>query len=152
MQLTEKHSLLNDSIFRAKTIVLSGNRFFRNLLVPVRKFSDNGLLINEPVIAVSETELWNTFDNKANWILTAGKVENLRIAARKLNGIEVKANEVFSFWRHIGKPNSTKGFVTGREIREGCVVPTIAGGLCQLSLRDGSSSKTGDSSTPRRKS
>ncbi|MBN8572376.1 MAG: VanW family protein [Candidatus Kapabacteria bacterium] len=132
-QLTEKHSVINDAIFQMKTIILTGNRIFKNLLTPMPKFKDNQFLINEPVIAFSESDLWNPFDNKENWILTAGKIENLRISARKLHGLEVKANEVFSFWKHIGNPNFGKSYVMGREIREGCIVPTIAGGLCQLS-------------------
>lgn len=116
-----------------KTIVLTGNRIFKNLITPTQKFQDKGLLVNEPVIAFSESDLWNPFDNKDNWILTAGKIENLRISAKKLNGLEIKANEVFSFWKHIGNPNFGQGYVIGREIREGCIIPTIAGGLCQLS-------------------
>ncbi len=124
---------MNDTVFRLKTMVFTGNRFFKNLLSPVRKFNTSQILVNEPVIAFSESDLWNPSDNKGNWILTAGKIENLRIAARKLNGVEIKANEIFSFWKHIGNPNLGKGYVTGREIREGCIVPTIAGGLCQLS-------------------
>lgn len=132
-QLAEKHSFINDTTFQLKSVILSGNRFFKNLFSPTKKFSNNLLLINEPVIAFSESDLWNPFDNKENWILTAGKVENLRIAAKKLNGIEVKANQIFSFWKHIGNPNFGQGYVIGREIREGCIVPTIAGGLCQLS-------------------
>lgn len=132
-QLTKKHSFINDTIFRLKTGVLTGDRFFKNLLSPTRRFKDNKHLINKPIIAFSESDLWNPYDNKDNWILTAGKIENLRIAARKLHGLEIKANEVFSFWKHIGNPNVGKGYVMGREIREGCVVPTIAGGLCQLS-------------------
>ncbi|MTI32528.1 VanW family protein [Xanthovirga aplysinae] len=132
-QLTEKHSFINDTVFRLKTFGLTGERFFKNLLSPVRIFKDNGRLINKPVIAFSESALWNPFDNKDNWVLTAGKIENLRISSRKLNGLEIKANEVFSFWRHIGNPNFGQGYVVGREIREGCIVPTIAGGLCQLS-------------------
>ncbi len=132
-QLTEKHSFVNDTIFRLKTFALIGKRFFNNFFSPTRKFTDNKQLTNEPVIAFSESDLWNPLDNKENWILTAGKVENLRIAAKKLNGLEIKANEVFSFWRHIGNPNFGQGYVTGREIREGCIVPKIAGGLCQLS-------------------
>jgi hypothetical protein len=132
-QLTEKHNIINESIFRFKTMVLIGGRFCKNLMAPTRKFRDKKQLINEPVIAYSESELWNPFDNKENWILTAGKVENLRIATKKLNGLEIKANKTFSFWRHIGNPNFGKGFVIGREIREGCIVPTVAGGLCQLS-------------------
>lgn len=132
-QLTEKHSLTNDLIFRLKTTVLTGNRFLKNLFSPVRKFEDKKEFITETVIAFSESDLWNPFDNKDNWILTAGKIENLRIASRRLNGLEIKANEVFSFWRHVGNPNFGKGYVVGREVREGCIVPTIAGGLCQLS-------------------
>lgn len=132
-QLTEKHSFVNDTIFRLKTVVLTGKRVFKNLLSPIPKFKDNGLLIDKPIIAYSESDLWNPFDNKENWILTAGKIENLRISAKKLHGLEVKANETFSFWKHIGNPNFGQGYVIGREIREGCIVPTIAGGLCQLS-------------------
>lgn len=124
---------MNDTIFRLKTIVLTGKRVFKNLLLPTPKFKDNGLLIDKPIIAFSESDLWNPFDNKGNWILTAGKIENLRISAKKLHGLEVKANETFSFWKHIGNPNFGQGYVIGREIREGCIVPTIAGGLCQLS-------------------
>ncbi|WP_396181067.1 VanW family protein [Flavobacterium sp.] len=132
-QMTEKHSFVNDTIFRLKTVVLTGERVFKNLLYPSQKFKDKGLLVNEPIIAFSESDLWNPFDNKDNWILTAGKIENLRISAKKIHGLEIKANEVFSFWKHIGNPNFGQGYVIGREIREGCVVPTIAGGLCQLS-------------------
>ena len=132
-QLTEKHSFVNDTIFRLKTVVLTGNRIFKNLLYPTQKFKDKRQLIKEPVIAYSESDLWNPSDNKDNWILTAGKIENLRISAKKLHGLEIEANEVFSFWKHIGNPNFGQGYVIGREIREGCIVPTIAGGLCQLS-------------------
>jgi hypothetical protein len=132
-QLTAKHNFVNDTIFRLKIAVLTAARIVKNLLRPSRKFGKTSLLVHEPVIAISESELWNPFDNKDNWILTAGKIENLRIAVQKLNGLEVGANEVFSFWKHIGNPNYGQGYVIGREIREGCIVPTIAGGLCQLS-------------------
>jgi hypothetical protein len=132
-QLTAKHNFVNDTIFRLKIAVLTAARIVKNLLRPSRKFSKSGLLVHESVIATSESELWNPFDNKDNWILTAGKIENLRIAVQQLNGLEVGAHEVFSFWKHIGNPNFGQGYVIGREIREGCIVPTIAGGLCQLS-------------------
>lgn len=132
-QLAEEHSLVKDTIFRIKTYVLIGKRFVLNSFSSIKKHKDKSELINKPVIAFSESDLWNPFDNEKNWILTAGKIENLRIAARKLNGLEIKKNEVFSFWKHIGNPNFNKGYVIGREIREGCIVPTIAGGLCQVS-------------------
>jgi hypothetical protein len=37
------------------------------------------------------------------------------------------------FWRQLGAPHRHRGFVVGRELRQGCVIPTVAGGLCQLS-------------------
>jgi VanW like protein/Glycosyl transferases group 1 len=60
-------------------------------------------------------------------------VQNLRVAAAALNGLIIPAGEVFSFWKHVGRPVKSRGFVPGRELREGCVIPSIGGGLCQLS-------------------
>ncbi len=132
-QLAHKHNFINESIFRVKSYGLTAKRYVKNLFNPTKKFSISSLLSYEPIISSSESELWNPFDNTENWILTAGKIENLRIAARKLNGLEVKSNQTFSFWQHIGNPNWGQHFVVGREIREGCIIPTVAGGLCQLS-------------------
>ncbi|MEY4483938.1 MAG: hypothetical protein RL693_1390, partial [Verrucomicrobiota bacterium] len=65
--------------------------------------------------------------------LQLGKVQNLRIAARELHGVEVPANEVWSFWKHLGRTTGSKGYAKGRELREGCIIPQRGGGLCQLS-------------------
>ena len=40
---------------------------------------------------------------------------------------------MFSFWRQLGRTTRRRGFAAGRELREGCLVPSIGGGLCQLS-------------------
>lgn len=65
--------------------------------------------------------------------LQLGKVQNLRVAARAVDGVTLQTGEVFSFWAQIGRPTRAKGYVEGRELRQGCLIPTIAGGLCQLS-------------------
>ena len=132
--LAEEHSLLSEVTFRIKVTALIVVRMFKNFFVyRPSKFPTDRLLKNEPLISSSETDLWNSDDNDENWILTAGKIQNLRIAARQLHGTEVPANEVFSFWKHLGTPAMRRGYVVGREIREGCIVPAVAGGLCQLS-------------------
>lgn len=131
--LNEKHNLLNETIFRIKTLFLIIIRLVKNTIKPLKKFKKSYIEDDNLIIAFSESELWNPFDTRDNWILTAGKIENLRIAIKKLNGLKVSKNEIFSFWKHIGNPNFGKGYVVGREIREGCIVPTTAGGLCQLS-------------------
>jgi hypothetical protein len=131
--LTDKHSFINEVIFHFKSGLFIIKRYLLNALTFNARYTAHSNLNYSPVISVSESELWNAEDTSENWILTAGKVENLRIALKKINGIQVAAGQVFSFWTHIGNPNRLKGYVLGREIREGCVVPTVAGGLCQLS-------------------
>lgn len=65
--------------------------------------------------------------------LTAGKVENLRIAAQAFHEVEIPAGEIMAFWRQLGRTTRRKGYQTERELREGCIVPAVGGGLCQLS-------------------
>jgi hypothetical protein len=83
-------------------------------------------------VAESRTVLFNSA-SPAEFALQAGKVQNLRVAAAQLNGLVIPAGQVFSFWKNMGRATRRRGFVAGRELREGCVIPNIGGGLCQLS-------------------
>lgn len=65
--------------------------------------------------------------------LEAGKRTNLAIAAAHLDGRRISASTPFSFWRLLGNPSARRGFRPGTEIRDGCVIPSIGGGLCLLS-------------------
>ncbi len=65
--------------------------------------------------------------------LVLGKIENLRVALRSIDGVQVPAGGTFSFWTQLGRALSWRGYVEGRELREGCIIPAIGGGLCQLS-------------------
>lgn len=84
------------------------------------------------VLAENESPLW-TQRSAEEWPLTAGKVHNLRLAAARLDGLVVRAGQVFSFWHAVGRATRRRGFVAGRELREGCLVARTGGGLCQLS-------------------
>jgi vancomycin resistance protein VanW len=90
-------------------------------------------LRDAPIVARVASPLWNRFGGMREHALTAGKIENLRRALRHVDGIEVPAGRTFSFWAQIGRATRHRGFVEGRELREGCLIPTIGGGLCQLS-------------------
>jgi hypothetical protein len=61
-----------------------------------------------------------------------GKVHNLRVAAAAIEGIVLKPGETFSFWLAAGRPSRRRGYVVGREMREGCLIPSVGGGICQL--------------------
>jgi hypothetical protein len=83
-QLADKHSFVKDTIFRFKVFLLIVQRSLINLSLPVNRFKYQGDLVNDSIISFSESDLWNFADNKENWILTAGKIENLRIAVKKI--------------------------------------------------------------------
>jgi len=97
---------------------------------PHRRGAD---LAEAPVVAEAHSQLWTNGAGAKDRALTAGKVHNLRLALRGIDGVEVAAGETFSFWKQVGRPSRLRGFVNGRELREGCLIPSPGGGLCQLS-------------------
>ncbi|MDB6151792.1 MAG: vanw family protein, partial [Chthoniobacteraceae bacterium] len=109
--------------FRLRRIV-SGPR--------VRRFGKSFTAAENRVIAESRSLLY-TNSAVAEISLQSGKVHNLRVAASYLHGLLIPAGEVFSFWAHVPRPTQWNQFAVGRELREGCIVPSIGGGLCQLS-------------------
>lgn len=119
--------------FWLRTRLLAARHALRESLQPsARRWPAADALVGAPVLAQQRTPLWT--DGRADeFVLVAGKVQNLRVARRAFHGVEVPAGEVLSFWRQLGRPGAGRGFVPGREVREGCVVPTRAGGICQLS-------------------
>jgi glycosyltransferase involved in cell wall biosynthesis len=127
-------SRFNNLIFRAKSIGLQLQRGWKNWCdSDTKKWSQRSTqLTNANICAQSRTDLW-VGATEAEWILQAGKIHNLRLAIRQIDGIEIPAGKVFSFWEQVGKPTAARGFTAGRELRQGCIIPNIGGGLCQLS-------------------
>lgn len=122
-------------VFAAKANLLRARRAVRDItpgLAPVRHPCTTRLT-DAPVIASVRTPLWTSAGGEKDRALNAGKIQNLRCALRGLDGIEVAAGRTLSFWRQVGRPIRRRGFVAGRELREGCMIATIGGGLCQLS-------------------
>ena len=66
-------------------------------------------------------------------ILQHNKVQNLRLALKRLNSIVIQPGETLSYWRTIGKPTKRKGYVEGMVLFYGSFRTGIGGGLCQLS-------------------
>jgi hypothetical protein len=132
-QVNSTPSISAALVFRSKATVLQVRRAvyeFTKKNVKQATFGDT--LIDHPIIAESRTPLRMT-DDEAENLFISGKIHNLRLAIRKLNGLEVGGGDVFSFWTQLGRTSRWKGYVPGRELREGCLILTIGGGLCQLS-------------------
>ncbi len=69
----------------------------------------------------------------ADMYLQYNKIQNLKLAVSKLNGVIINPGETFSYWKLIGKPTRRKGYLEGMILFCGTVRSGIGGGLCQLS-------------------
>lgn len=120
-------------VFRGKTALLQMRRTATDIFGgTLKRYERSSSLVDLPIISTSKTSLWTEAEPQERF-LVAGKIQNLRQAARLLDGVEIPAGKTFSFWKHVGRTNRLKGFVAGRELREGCIIPSVGGGLCQLS-------------------
>lgn len=117
--------------FLARSTGLKAIRALKNLRQTQYQPSRSSKLLPH-VIAESITPL-RYVQRAEERIFEEGKIENLRLASAQINGLVFDESKPFSFWRAVGRPSKAKGFVIGREIREGCLIPTVGGGLCQLS-------------------
>ncbi len=119
-------------VFLFKSSLLKIRRALIDLRNPISSQKIGQTLVDAPVAGDARSDLW-THASMEEFPLTAGKVQNLRVACAALHGLEFPANAVFSFWKQMGRVTRRKGYVSGRELREGCLVATTGGGLCQLS-------------------
>jgi hypothetical protein len=119
-------------VFETKASVLRLNRARRDLVSGPRRLSGADAAAFPVVLAESRTPLWSDLrpEEQAH---QRGKVHNLRRAARQLNGVRVPAGAVLSFWKQVRRASRRRGYVDGRMLQQGCLVPAIGGGLCQLS-------------------
>jgi hypothetical protein len=118
--------------FAGKTWVFRAKRTIAEMARKPRRLPLEPIVDGAKILARSVAPLFSS-TNDAEFALQAGKVQNLRVAAARLNGAVLRAGEVFGFWANVPRPSARRGFAPGRELREGCVIPSVGGGLCQLS-------------------
>ncbi|MDQ7249082.1 VanW family protein [Dongia sedimenti] len=119
-------------VFALKAAGLRAQRRATDLLAPVGKLERRLAPDCRHLLAESVTPLWSD-PRHSETRLQFGKVENLRVAARHFDGLIIPAGAVFSFWKQLGRPSARRGFVAGRMLKEGCMVASTGGGLCQIS-------------------
>lgn len=64
--------------------------------------------------------------------LQHNKITNLKLASDKINGVLIRPGEIFSIWRLVGRPTSSKGYLEGLILDSGKISRGTGGGLCQL--------------------
>ncbi|MHB8126717.1 MAG: VanW family protein [Desulfitobacteriaceae bacterium] len=84
------------------------------------------------IVAIHKTPLFRQLRQVDMW-LQENKVNNLKLATERINGLVLRPGETFSFWRLVGKPTKAKGFLDGMVLTNGSFTTGVGGGLCQLS-------------------
>jgi VanW like protein len=118
--------------FAAKAIVYRVQRGLADFVSGRRRLAKTEASGFDAIAGESRSPLWAD-ERPAERTYQLGKVQNLRRATALLDGVVVPAGALFSFWKQIGRASRRRGFVTGRMLQQGCLVPATGGGLCQLS-------------------
>lgn len=64
--------------------------------------------------------------------LQENKINNLKLASSKIDGVVINPGETFSFWKLVGKTTKRKGYIEGMQLSMGEVKTGVGGGICQL--------------------
>jgi hypothetical protein len=120
------------AVFRAKALVHRIARAIRDIRAGLRRFDPSDAAGFQLVLGESRTPLWADVA-PGERAYQFGKVQNLRRAIRQLDRVTLPAGAVFSFWKQVGRARRRRGFVVGRMLQGGCLVPAVGGGLCQIS-------------------
>jgi VanW like protein/glycosyl transferase family 1 len=123
---------LSAVIFHAKVMAHRARRSVRNLTDQTPRLEQANSADFSITLAEVRSPLWSD-SRSAERRFQLGKVHNLRRAVRAFDRLRVPQGATLSFWRQLGRPSRRRGFVTGRMLQQGCLVPAIGGGLCQLS-------------------
>jgi vancomycin resistance protein VanW len=86
--------------------------------MPVRVKAHRSLLLRQ----LGDSEMY----------LQHNKVTNLRLAAARLDGVQIRPGETFSFNKLVGNCTRRRGYVEGMRLSNGEAVPGVGGGICQL--------------------
>ena len=132
-ELPARHSPRANRVFWLKSRLLMARRALRDFGdgAGLRRYRRAPLARDAEPLGHDEHRLYSATDPRERE-LEMGKVQNLRVAAAAVDGIVLEPGETFSFWRAAGRTTRAKGYVIGRELRQGCMVPSVGGGICQL--------------------
>ncbi len=116
MKIWKKIKLLRKIVLRFSNDIISGQ------FLKFAKRRDQELRCEHSISMSQEIKKNETYESK---------MFNFSLAADKVNEVIIYPNEIFSFWKVIGNPNSQ--FQKGRTIQNGEIVEDVGGGLCQVS-------------------
>ncbi|MFD1739208.1 VanW family protein [Bacillus salitolerans] len=127
MRISEIHPILYHLRINQKRLF----RFMHNLMDD-RSFSKNYRMNSFPYTCKKHQSLLRRKLGSSDPQLQENKITNIKLAARKIDGILINPGEVFSFWKLVGKTTARKGYIEGMQLSMGEVKTGVGGGICQL--------------------
>lgn len=97
------------------------------------KFSNGKSEVDLPYVIFSHKTPLLRLLKDVDMLYQHNKIQNLKIATKKIDGLVITPGQTFSFWKCIGSLTKRKGYLEGIELYYGKFRPGIGGGLCQLS-------------------
>jgi vancomycin resistance protein VanW len=86
--------------------------------LPYRIYRHKSLLLRQ----LGDSDMW----------MQHNKVQNLRLAAARMDGALIRPGEEFSFCRLVGRTSKRKGYLDGMLLDNGEAAAGVGGGICQL--------------------
>lgn len=126
---------LGEALFEAKVKYHQARRTLRWLRDRhrfARTRATEEQLAEFPVVAFRHASTLIRDPARAEQDLQHGKVRNLRLAAARLDRLLIRPGEILSFWFTVGAPTRRRGFEDGLELRNRQLLPSVGGGLCQM--------------------
>jgi vancomycin resistance protein VanW len=68
-----------------------------------------------------------------NGAFSENKIHNLKVVSNKVHRLVIYPDEVFSFWKLVGKPTKKNHFKEGRNLIRNNIASGTGGGICQFS-------------------
>ncbi|MBR2929020.1 MAG: VanW family protein [Oscillospiraceae bacterium] len=116
---TAAAAALLDAAAPGETVLVDGTVQFP---ATYAKDLENGVLFRD-LLASYSTKLTGS----------AGRIGNVRLAARSCNGMVLNTGDEFSFNKRVGKRTEARGYQPAPAYLAGETVDTIGGGICQVS-------------------
>ncbi len=95
------------------------------------------LVYTEPTVTTQDLEEHLFADGLAAYKTkisgTSNRVTNIKLAAKKCNGVILLSGEEFSFNDTVGEQTAAAGFKTASAIQYGKIIQAYGGGICQVS-------------------
>ena len=107
--------------------------FYLKMKLDKNKYSNCKNEDNLPYLVYKNDSILINHNSGYDVVYQYNKAHNLKLAAKKLDGILIKPGETFSFYKIIRNADKTEPYKQGLTLVDGKIQGVYGGGMCQMS-------------------